>query len=279
MQRITVINMKGGCGKTTIATNLASALSGRGQKTTLIDYDPQGSSMYWLKQRPTDASKINGLSAFPTNQAVTRSWQLRLPQDTDYVIVDTPAGLSGLNLIDQLKGTHTIIIPVLPSSIDTHATADFIRDLYLIAKVQPKNTRLCIICNRVKPNTLSFRALERFLDAMDIPVIASLRETQNYIKATDVGLGIHELDVGGNNKANKKDVDEWRRIVDWLEATQLKESTLSNGEATNGKATNEVAFNLPPEVKSIIDRRKVERRVAETFPDSKPVITTHRYKV
>lgn len=213
MQRITVINLKGGCGKTTIASNLASAYACMGRNTTLIDYDPQGSSMFWLNQRPGDVSQINGIAAYPNNKPVTRSWQLRLPQNAERVIVDTPAGLKGLDLIDQLKGTHSIIIPVLPSSIDTHATADFIRDLYLIAKVQPKRTRLGIICNRVKANTLAFRALEKFLSAMDIPVIARLRETQIYNTASEMGLGIHEL----GSKAKDKDHSDWRQITDWLE--------------------------------------------------------------
>jgi len=214
MQRITVINVKGGCGKTTIATNLASAYACQGRDTTLIDYDSQGSSMYWLNLRPDSASRINGIAAYPSNRPVTRSWQLRLPPETERVIVDTPAGLKGLDLVDQLKGTHTIIVPVLPSSIDTHATADFIRDLYLIAKVRPKTTRLCIICNRVKSNTLSFRALQRFLDVMKIPVIAELRETQAYNKASECGLGVHEL----GSRASGRDHDDWRQILDWLDA-------------------------------------------------------------
>lgn len=213
MQRITIINVKGGCGKTTIATNLASALSVLGRSTVLIDYDPQASSTYWLKHRLDDVSEISGIAAYPTTAAVTRSWKLQIPSGTEYVIVDTPAGLKGLDLIDQISGTNTIIIPVLPSFIDTHATADFIRDLYLLAKVKSKNMRLCIICNRVKPNTLSFRALEKFLGALDIPVIAKLRETQNYNKATECGLGIHEL----GSKASKKDHDDWRQIVAWLD--------------------------------------------------------------
>lgn len=214
MKRITVINMKGGCGKTTIATNLASAYANRGRNTTLIDYDPQGSSMYWMNTRPDDASKINGIAAYPSNKSVTKSWQLHLPQNTDRVIVDTPAGLSGLNLIDQLKGTHTILIPVLPSSLDTHITADFIRDLYLIVKVRPESTRLCIVCNRVKPNTLSFRALKRFLDALDIPLIGQLRESQNYVKAADRGLGVHEL----KGQASDRDLEDWNQIVNWLDS-------------------------------------------------------------
>ena len=216
MQRITVINLKGGCGKTTIATNLASAFAVGGKNTTLIDYDPQGSSMYWLKHRMNDVSKITGIAAYPTNKAVTRSWKLQIPLGTEYVIVDTPAGLKGLDMIDQITGTDTIVIPVLPSSIDTHATADFIRDLYLLAKVKSKNIRLCIVCNRVKSNTLSFRALEKFLAALDIPVIAKLRETQSYNKASETGLGIHEL----GSRASEKDHEDWKKIIRWLDKSE-----------------------------------------------------------
>ncbi len=220
MQRITVINLKGGCGKTTIATNLASALAGLGRATTLMDYDPQASSIYWLKQRAQEESEINGIAAYSTNQPVTRSWQLQLPRDTEFVIVDTPAGLKGLEMVDQVNGSHTILIPVLPSSIDTHATADFIRDLYMIAKVKPKRIRLCIICNRVRSNTLSFQALERFLEVLDIPVIAKLRDTQNYVKAAELGLGIHEL----GSRADKRDLQHWRQIVNWLDTDYRLES-------------------------------------------------------
>jgi len=213
MQRITVINVKGGCGKTTIATNLASAYAKLGRNTTLIDYDPQGSSMYWLNLRPDEQADINGIAAYPSNRSVTRSFQLQLPMGTERVIVDTPAGLKGLDLVDQLSGTHTILIPVLPSSIDTHATADFIRDLYLIAKVKSHRTRLCIVCNRVKPNTLAFKSLDRFLKAMDIPIIALLRETQAYIKASEDGLGIHEL----GSRADRRDLEDWKQITSWLD--------------------------------------------------------------
>ena len=214
VKRITIINVKGGCGKTTVATNLASAYAKLKMNTALLDYDPQGSSIFWLKARPAEAAELHGIAAYPgRGSAVTRSFQLRLPLETERAIIDTPAGLTGLDLIDQLRGTDTILIPVLPSSIDIHATADFIRDLFLIAKVRPQRTRVCIICNRVKPNTLSFRALERFLQALDIPVIAQLRETQNYVTASETGLGVHEL----NCRTNQQDINAWQQIVDWIE--------------------------------------------------------------
>ncbi len=222
LQRITIINVKGGCGKTTVATNLASAYAKLKINTTLLDYDPQGSSMYWLKSRPSEAVPLHGIAAYPDRgSTVTRSFQLRLPPETQRAIIDTPAGLTGLDLIDQLRSTDTILIPVLPSSIDIHATADFIRDLFLIAKIRPKTTRVCIICNRVKPKTLAFRALERFLQALDIPVIAQLRETENYVKAAENGLGVHEL----NSRTNQQDIEVWQQIINWLENSQTGASS------------------------------------------------------
>src|SRR5690606_9082847 len=58
---VLIANAKGGCGKTTIATNLASYYAGRGQPTSLLDLDPQQSSGWWLKQRPADLPPVQPL--------------------------------------------------------------------------------------------------------------------------------------------------------------------------------------------------------------------------
>ncbi|MCW9013496.1 MAG: ParA family protein [Gammaproteobacteria bacterium] len=214
MLRIVVINTKGGCGKTTISTNLASFYASRGINTALFDYDPQGSSMRWLKLRDESQSPIYGVVAHRNAaRAVTMSWQLRLPPETERLIIDTPPGLKGSDLVEQLKGADRILIPVLPSPIDIFATADFIRDLMLEAKVRLNSTRLGIVANRVRKNTLAFQSLERFLHSLSIPVVGKLRDTQNYVRASEEGMGIHEL------KRQPVYVDRmhWSAIYDWLE--------------------------------------------------------------
>jgi chromosome partitioning protein len=220
VQRITVINVKGGCGKTTIATNLASAYAKLDVKTALLDYDPQASSMHWLKSRPTDVARVYGVPAYRNNRScVTRSWQLSLPEKTERVIIDTPPGLKGLSLIDQMRDSNTILVPILPSSIDIHATSDFIRDLHMIVKIAPEHTRLFVICNRVKANTLAANKLEQFLKTLNIPIIAWLRETQNYVTAAERGFGVHELDL----KLCQKDIAAWRQVIQIIEATKKPE--------------------------------------------------------
>jgi len=214
MKRIVVINTKGGCGKTTVSTNLASYYAAKGVNTALFDYDPQNSSMRWLKLRTDGMSDIYGVVAHKNSaKAVTMSWQLRLPVETQRLIIDTPPGLKGPELKEQLKGVDIILIPVLPSPLDIFATADFIRDLLLDVKVRLNKTRIGIVVNRVKKNTLAFQSLERFLNTLNIPVVASIRDSQNYLRATEQGLGIHEL-KGKNVYVDRM---HWKSVVEWLD--------------------------------------------------------------
>ena len=69
MFTILVINSKGGSGKTTLTTNLAGYYASRKILTAIMDYDPQGSSIQWLRVRPDDAAKIHGANAAPPKGA------------------------------------------------------------------------------------------------------------------------------------------------------------------------------------------------------------------
>ncbi len=214
MLKISVMNAKGGCGKTTVATNLASYCASRGYVTTLYDYDRQGSSMRWLKERPTTRPPIHGVAAYePPRAGITRAWQMRVPQDTRYVITDTPAGCALIDIEDRVAEADVILIPVLPSSIDIHSTADFIRDLLLVGKARTHNTRLAIVTNRTRIRIKAVEKLERFLNKLDIPVIARIRDTQHYVSATEQGLGIHEL----NERDAQKDCETWTDLLAWLD--------------------------------------------------------------
>ena len=214
MLKISVMNSKGGCGKTTIATNLASYCASHGYQTALFDYDNQSSSMRWLKGRPSSQPPIHGVAAYqPPRLGMTRAWQMRVPPDTRYIISDTPAGCALVDIEDRVAEADVILIPVLPSSIDIHSTADFIRDLLLVGKARAHNTRLAIVSNRMRIRTKSVDKLERFLNKLDIPVIARIRDTQHYVSAAEQGLGVHELKA----RDAQKDRVTWAELLFWLE--------------------------------------------------------------
>src|SRR5258708_7004988 len=163
-----VINPKGGSGKSTLATNLASHFAADGIPTTIMDYDPQGSSLNWLK--------------------------LHVPVETRQLIVDAPAGASGLLLQEMLSRADCILIPVAPSAIDIHATANFIKDLLLSGRIRVRNIRLAVVANRVRKSIPVYQPLEKFLGSLSLPLIARLSDSDVYLKAAELGLGIFEMD-------------------------------------------------------------------------------------
>ena len=113
-----------------------------------------------------------------------------------------------------------IIIPVLPSAIDIHAASRFIADLLLIAKVSKNDGRIAVLANRSRKNTSMYQQLEKFLTSLGITFITTLRDTQNYVKASEQGLGIFELNGGTIHK----DIETWQPLLNWLE----KRAQLSN---------------------------------------------------
>jgi len=216
MQRILVLNPKGGSGKTTVATNLASYYAGRGQRPLLSDNDPQGSSTRWLKKRRPEQAFIHGVAAFERNARMTRAWQLRIPADVTHVIVDTPAATLAQEMPDMTKNADAILVPVLPSDIDIQAFSKCIADLLLIAKVRRDENRIGVIANRVRRNTLIYQSLMRFLETLRIPVVATLRDSQNYVRAAEQGIGIHEMKA----HTAEQDLGDWQSLLAWLEAKE-----------------------------------------------------------
>ena len=212
MQRIVVLNPKGGSGKTTLAINLAGYFAAQQQTPVLMDFDPQGSSLRWVKKRQPTQALIQAIAAFEKDNRTTRSFQLRVPAGTSHLIVDTPAALDGPEMPDITRGADKIIVPVLPSDIDIHACSRCIRDLLLVAKIRREDDRLCVVANRVKRNTLIYQSLIRFLQTLGIPIVTTIRDSQNYVRAAELGLGIHEM----KSYVVREDVEQWEPLVQWL---------------------------------------------------------------
>ena len=212
LKKIVVLNPKGGSGKSTIATNVAGLLASRGQAVALMDFDPQASSTRWLKKRGPERPPVHGLAAYEQDVTMTRSFRLRLPPEIRYLVADTPAALPVRELVQFTSGAHAILVPVLPSDIDIHAATRLIADLLLVAKVSRRMGRLGVIANRVRENTLSYRKLQLFLDRLSIATIGELRDSQNYVYASEFGLSVHELQPS----RVRKDLQQWESIVDWL---------------------------------------------------------------
>jgi len=169
--------------------------------------------MRWLKKRPRDRAAVHGIAGFERSATVTRSWQLRVPNHCAPVIIDTPAAMDAQSLPEITRGADAILVPVMPSDIDIHAAARCIADLLLVARIKRSDERIGIVANRVRSNTLVLQSLMRFLRSLDIPLIATLRDTQNYVRCAESGMGIHELP----RWQARQDLEAWEGLMQWLD--------------------------------------------------------------
>ena len=233
LNKIVVLNPKGGCGKSTLATNIAAHYARQGPTPAIMDYDPQGSTMAWLERRSGDQPQIHGIAAFKKNMQATRSWQLRVPNETEILIVDSPASLSHDDLRELTRDSTSILVPVLPSSMDIHAASRCIADLLLVAKIDHRDRKLAVVANRTRKHTRSFSKLMRFLDSLGIPIIAVLRDSQNFVHAAEHGLGLCEMQPS----RVRPDVEQIDRIVTWLDGWKSRRTSASlaknRGEQVN----------------------------------------------
>lgn len=225
-----VINPKGGSGKTTVATNLASYFAANGIATAVMDYDPQGSTLNWLRVRPPYVRKIHGANAAPQKSGL-RSIGMHVPPETRQLVIDAPAGASGFGLQEMLYRAHCILIPVAPSAIDIHATANFIRDLLLTGRIRANNIRLGVVANRVRKSNPAYQPLERFLNSLNLPLLARLSDSEVYLSAAEMGVGVFEMDFA----VSASERQEFQPIVEWVE--ELPAAPAARSVAAAGSAS------------------------------------------
>ena len=207
-----VINSKGGSGKTTITTNLASYFASRQVPTTILDYDAQGSSLNWLSLRDRSGTRLYGANAAPQRGARIRSIEMHVPADTRQLLIDAPAGASGLLLQEMLSRANCIVIPVAPSAFDIYATANFVKDLLLVGRIRTRSIRLAVVANRVRSSAPVYRPLERFLGSLGLPFLTRISDSQVYVTAAETGVGIFEMEAS----AASAECEEFVPIVDWV---------------------------------------------------------------
>lgn len=210
LKQILILNPKGGCGKTTLATNLATRFALRGSRPLLIDNDPKGYTSRWLEKRPQTQCKIDGIASRDFAKYERRDWLMRIPNETDTVIIDTPAALGRQEISELTYSADCILVPILPSAFDVSYATNFIAELLLLTQFERP---IAVVANRTQKNTKSLAMLMRILANFETPTIAVLRNSQNYVYAADQGLGIYELP----RYRVKKDLVEMDQIVNWLD--------------------------------------------------------------
>lgn len=198
-----IANPKGGVGKSTLSTNLAGALAAAGHAVMLGDVDRQQSARQWLALRPQQLPPI-------------RSWDvenghvLRPPKGTTHVVLDTPAGLHGKRLEAVLKLADAMLVPLQPSLFDIQATHAFLQHLY--EHKRGARMRLGLVGMRVREGTRASEQLQHYVQGQQLPLVALLRDTQNYVQLAARGLTLWDLAPS----RVERDLAQWQPLLAWL---------------------------------------------------------------
>jgi len=203
MPVIVVANPKGGVGKSTLATNMAGALAREGHAVMLGDVDRQQSSRQWLALRPAHLPRIQGWE-------VSHNDIVRPPKGVTHVVLDTPAGLHGKRLDAVLRIADRMLIPLQPSLFDIRATHAFLMTL----REHPRaaDIRLGLVGMRVREHTIANDQLHQYLATLNVPVVAWLRDTQNYVQLAARGLTL--WDVAPSRV--ERDLEQWLPLKEWM---------------------------------------------------------------
>ena len=204
MPVIVIANPKGGVGKSTIATNVAGYFASQGHAVMLGDADRQQSSRLWLSLRPQGARRI--ASWMVANDAIARP-----PKDTTHVVLDTPGGLRGGRFKDVVKLADKVIVPLQPSVFDIYTTRAFQDEL--AATRQASRLQVALVGMRVDARTLAADKLREFTDALGVPVLGMLRNTQNYVHLAARGLTLFDIAPA----RVEKDLAQWQDLCRWLD--------------------------------------------------------------
>jgi chromosome partitioning protein len=215
MKTTLVINPKGGSGKTTVALNLASYFASERIPCALMDYDPQGSSLNWLRLRTAEAPRIQGANAAPEKFGRLRAFEMYIPPEIRQLVIDAPAGASGVLLHEMLERASSIIVPVVPSSIDLHATGNFLRELLATRRMQAGGVRLAVVANKVRRSMPAYAPLQELLDSLRLRLLARLVDSDVYMKAAETGCGVFEMNPG----LAVAECRQFAPIVEWVTET------------------------------------------------------------
>ena len=206
MAIISILNPKGGCGKTTITTNLARCLHERGLSVLMVDSDPQGSARDWHAVQENNPIDLVALDR-PNNMRTLTSMQSKY----DAVIVDGAAKLEDM-IAACIKVSDFVLIPVQPSPYDLWAASDLVDFIKARQEVTDGIPMAGFVISRMIEGTRLGGDVRGVLDEYALPVFsASITQRQIYPQTAADGLTVFDA-------TNKKATEEIEALTDEVQA-------------------------------------------------------------
>jgi chromosome partitioning protein len=209
-KHVAVINWKGGCGKTTIATHLAVALATSGLDTGLADYDRQATTKLWKRLRPKDAVSVSLVD-----------WRKdfgKCPASLQRLIIDCPPSLRTKRVRAIIAESDIAVVPLLPSIFDEMATLSFLERLEAIKSIRKRKKQVLLVANRYRTGRSASRRLEEFLLAEGLLLTARIPERDIYPDLARDGLTVFDR----TNRAAVEQQHKWLPLLSTIETNRSR---------------------------------------------------------
>ncbi|NCG53674.1 ParA family partition ATPase [Serratia fonticola] len=190
---ISVLNQKGGVGKTTLSVNIAAQLAAEGKRVMLLDADPQGSSLDWAAAREVESCfTVVGLPRATLHKEISK-----FVQDYDHIIIDGPPRVTDLAR-SAIMAADIVLIPVQPSPYDVWAAQEVV-SLVDEARIYKENIKSAFVVNRKIANTAIGRDVGEALATYNTKVLEStVTQRVIFAEAAAVGKAVFEIDANGS---------------------------------------------------------------------------------
>ena len=212
---ISLLNQKGGVGKTTLATHLSGQLASEGASVLLIDADPQGSALDWSQRRSQSGYSrlfsVVGLARETLHQEAPA-----MARGVDHVIIDGPPRVAALAR-SALLASDLVLIPVQPSPYDIWASAEMVA-LIQEARIFKPALQAAFVINRRVGQTVIGREVRQALSEQPLPALdAEVRQRIVFADSVASGALASELEPEG------RAAEEIRQLAAELRAVERRE--------------------------------------------------------
>ena len=209
---ISILNPKGGSGKTTLSANLAKALHNRGRTTLIVDTDPQGSARDWHA-----ANEANPLPLVALDRPNNIRALPEIAAGYDFVVLDGAAKLEDM-IAASVKVSDFILIPVQPSPYDVWAVSDLVDLIKARQEVTDgKPVTAFVVTRRIGGTRLGDDIRQALNEYAFDTLRAAVAQRQVYPQTAAEGLTV--FDHGGSAKARAEINAITDEILDTLSIT------------------------------------------------------------
>ena len=196
---IAILNQKGGVGKTTFSTNLASLFHKKHGDTLLIDLDPQGSASDWDDQKATEESNPLPVVSVKSDQGLEKH-KTRITKGYKWVFIDGAPQIKEKS-VSAIKASDIVIIPVQPSPYDVWACADLVDLIKMRQELTEGKPKAAFVISRAIKNTKLSREVKKIIKEYGMPLFESYTTQRvDYIETVKTGQSV--IDLPKDNKAH-----------------------------------------------------------------------------